>query len=377
MASQAQETSESNARHKRTPSNVLKSIVATRSQNTKPSKSQSPTKVDAHRSSTRTTSKGLSAISTQSRTLSPPLGEIHNNRDRVRSPPQRSIGVCDEGKDKSKMLHKRNKSAVSLKSLGRKTSQKSSKSKAVDADEKNAEPIKSKSSTNIAAIFSKSKSSKSREKGVDEVRNKENETPIRSAEGAPPPPIWAQFTTPQTQEIKTTKIPLNDQWNIEDEAALYTPQDYSPSKGRNFFEQPALAGKDLPRPRPISSMATPSPSSNSLIDTFTKLRKSSTSTSSAPAEHKPRREHDKGHKSKQEESKHTKVPTSSAGQGNGDESSKPGLTITKRGSRVMAAVAVLNGKSRDVATASKDAVANPANIESAFEKMLVSNGNHD
>ena len=54
------------------------------------------------------------------------------------------------------------------------------------------------------------------------------------------------------------------------------------------------------------------------------------------------------------------------------ESSKPGLFMAKRGSRVMAAVAAWNGKDKEVAIEAKNIKLDPQAIESAFESVLVS-----
>ena len=376
MAQRSHEADETHTKHKRTPSNVIKSMVTTQGQKATASKQASPSKAGARGPTTRTASKGPPTLPAQSLDPSPPLGEILNNRERIRSPP-RGTAIANKGENhQSPLLHKRNKSAVSLKGLGRKNSQKSAKSKVGYVEDK--EPLKkSKSSTNLAAIFSRPKSSKGGSKEEDSVKTKgkENQTPSQIADEAPPP-IWAQFANPQTHEIKrTTKIPLNDKWDVEDEVALYTPQEYSPSKGRNFFEQPpTLAGKDLPKPRPRSGILSPSPSTNSFIDTLTSLKQSSTSTASASSEQRTSNNHpDRSRKASREDGRLGQHPAASEDRKISDGSARPGLTIAKRGSRVMAAVAVLNGKSKDVAASpTKKVASNPAEIERAFEKMLVS-----
>ena len=78
-------------------------------------------------------------------------------------------------------------------------------------------------------------------------------TPPSTAPTAPPP-IWAQFATqPITDLSSTMKVPINDKRNVEEEMALYTPQEYSPSKGRNFHdEQPTLAQRGGIKTRPQS-----------------------------------------------------------------------------------------------------------------------------
>jgi hypothetical protein len=145
-----------------------------------------------------------------------------------------------------KSLHKKTLSSVSLRSLAKKED-KSAHKKSFDARraqeeiEAGEKPKKTKSSTNLAAMFGKGRRDKS---PVKESRDKENTTPPRTSYAQAPPrtPIWAEFSS--QQEVTTTsKVPLNDQRrSVEDEIALYTPQDYSPTKQRNFFEtgQPSL-----------------------------------------------------------------------------------------------------------------------------------------
>ncbi|KAK3077347.1 hypothetical protein LTS18_010521, partial [Coniosporium uncinatum] len=91
------------------------------------------------------------------------LSDIHNNQQNIPSSPSK-----EQKEERPKGLHKKTKSSVSLRSLGRdkdkekdretkSPSKKSLRSK--EGKESQAKPKKSKSSTNLAAIFSRPKSS--------------------------------------------------------------------------------------------------------------------------------------------------------------------------------------------------------------------------
>ena len=274
-----------------------------------------------------------------------------------------------------KSLHKKTLSSVSLRSLARK-------------DEKRAEehtgekPKKTKSSANLAAMFGKGKSNK--QSPVKEPSDKENTTPPSSANAPAPPrtPIWAEFS--QQQDVTTTatsKIPLNDQRrSIEDEIARYTPQDYSPSKQRNFFEygQPTLQQRPAVKERPKSMVVPKSTSTTSLFENFTRKK----SNDRVPLSDT------KGNEGRVKESASSKsIPARpNLGRASTDTSRKdmavkptPQPTAaTKKPSRVMAAVAAFNGKSKqqsDVSAASPTKL-DPKLVDAEFEEVLVSGAIH-
>lgn len=195
------------------------------------------------------------------------LGEVHHNQQ---SPPKKS----KEGKRPntgdmaSKSLHKKTLSSISLKSLAGRDTDKVSKSKEKEKEVKPKKPKKTKSSTNLANLLSRPKSSKSlRNQALeDEERsrnNKENRSPTTLPVDAParPPPIYAQFSSEYF-----TKQPLGGKF-LEDEIDLYTPQQYSPGKQRNFYGdlggQPTLNHRDEVPQRPKSTFL---PSSFSIQD---------------------------------------------------------------------------------------------------------------
>lgn len=130
-------------------------------------------------------------------------------------------------------LHKKTLSTISLKSLAGRDGDKPSKPKENRPDK----PKKTKSSTNLASLLSRPKSSKNLRKQAqaeeDErqaERNKENQRPIPSPKETRPPPIYAQFSSEFfAKQESGGKF-------VEEEIDLYTPQNYSPGKQRNFYE---------------------------------------------------------------------------------------------------------------------------------------------
>lgn len=300
------------------------------------------------------------------------------NRDILRSSPTKSIEVYED-KRKPWDVQKKGKSSMSVKSVVGGENGLVAEDRPPNKSE-NMKPKKSKSSTSLSALLSKAKPPK--DPGPDdEIRqkDKENQTPPRSSDAAPAPPIWAQFATQPIKEPATTrKVPLNDARDINDEMALYTPRDYSPSKQRNFHDyQPNLPRKSEPKPRPKSAFFPTDHSTASFAETLSKLRNIN-KTSPQPAGQnqilQSRRsiENERGSPSYGESSKrtfrkeHRKVSS---------ESSKFTATTEKRGSRVMAVVAAFNGKAKGSVNEQERETANiPLDvkaIESAFESLLV------
>ena len=241
---------------------------------------------------------------------------------------------------------------------------------------------KSKSSTSLSALLSRPRSSTkgAKEEPVRRKNDKENETLYSSAEMAPPP-IWAQFATQGFEEpLSTTKVPLNDRFDLEQEVALYTPRNYSPSKQRHFQgpELPTLSRRQESKPRPKSECLTSGAASASFTETASDLRRSS-------------RDKGQGSRANQRQLASQDVVSAQKAVPNhrnlnrgssteyykvGGESSHQDSTVANRGSRVMAAVAAFNGKSKELPrepTQDSPSVKLDANaIESAFEALLVS-----
>lgn len=357
--------------HKRTTSSVLKSMVS-------PKRNTPPGVVPVGLKSEGIGPNKLAAIG--SSPILPPdhpqarchLREQSGNRDNIRSSPRKSIEIHDDNV-KSTGLHIKTKSSVSLKSMivNEKAKMPKPKISPVKQDVKSMK--KSKSSTSLSALLSRPKSSKgSRPDDSPQKKDKENRTPPNSATAAPPP-IWAQFASQQNQEwTRTTKISLNDRNDLTDEIALYTPRDYSPSKQRNFrdYEQPTLSRKSEPRPRPKSAFISSGTPTNPYAGTLVGLRKPSLERSRWYPEN------DGNARRSSSETKSSSRRPSLEYKDIKEDCSKPGVTMNKRGSRVMAAVAAFNGKSREppqepikeIQEVKLDLKA----IENAFESLLVS-----
>ncbi len=366
-----------NQRQKRTTSSVLKSMMAPRNHNRNPSAGAalSPTKLE-------NVNPNLPRVSTEPLRIPPdhphfnqPLEEVNQNRERSRSSPRKAIEIYEENKSHPG-LHKRTKSSISLKSLVRKEKEKEkSPKKKASEDPTERKPKKSKSSTNLAALLSRPKSSKGpKQDETQEPKDKENQTPPSSA-GMAPPPIWAQFATraPTQEADNGLRIPLND---VKDEMALYTPQEYSPSKQRNFndLHQPTLSRRPELKSRPKSAFLASGPTTASFAETISGLRKKSTDRDvSRQPHHDPAAQHNGENQQRLPfESKPTSQRSSIDDYKSVDERPKSGLIMAKRGSRVAAAVAVFNGKSKE---SERDTKVEPKMdikaIDSAFEALLV------
>jgi hypothetical protein len=238
-------------------------------------------------------------------------------------------------------LHKKALSSISLKSLAGKDAEKSARVK----EPKEKKPKKVKSSTNLATLLGRPKSSKSLHKdALDEEAREQKDKENRKPADAPirPPPIYAQFSSEYF-----AKQPLGGKF-LEDEIELYTPQNYSPGKQRNFFEgpdrQPTLSQRHdgCPSQRP---KLTYLPSSFSLQDISRRVSGNSRSS----AEGTRRASNDKRPSSDQQRM---------------DNSSK-----SNRRQGLMAAMAEFGGKSKHPEVSS-ERVLEDKNVDTEFEAML-------
>ena len=350
MIAAAESSGFAKTRHKKTASTVLKSFVGNRTERSQPITPSSPTKE---------TFEARQPTGPRYRPDQLPLGEIHHNREQGLKPQHPQENRLTR-MDKSALIHKRSRSEISIRGF-RKDKDKSAED-GVKAPSKEDKPKKTKSSTNLAALLGKSKSSKNISKGiVEESRNKENQPPAQPV--LLPTPIFAEFSQPQSAQSKVTKIPLNDTWTVEDEAQRYTPQDYSPSKGRNFFDElPSLGSSKQARAPPKMTLLENAPLVSQQSGKLAKLRKTSSSKS-----FKEDKDKSKAADSREASSNPASRPTTA------DSSKTTKITGTsKGGSRVRAAVAAISGKAKEAPSTPKESKPNPIDIESAFEKMLVS-----
>lgn len=364
--------------HRKTTSSVLKSIMAPGLHHREQSRDQRyPNAMSQNVSPTR-------QVVPVGRVVLPP-GQFHmrlqtneetSHRDVLRSSLTKPIDVYED-RTKPWDVQKKGKSSIPAKSSVGEENGPIAEDKSPKKSE-NMKPKKSKSSTSLSALLSKAKQSK--DPGSDyetPQKDKENQTPPRSRDAAPIPPIWAQFAShPFKEPAMTRKVPLNDARDINDEMALYTPRDYSPSKQRNFHDyQPNLPRKSETKPRPKSAFFPSDHSTASFAETLSKLRNINKNPPHPDGQILQSRrsiENERGSPSYGQSSErifrkeHRKVSS---------ESSKAYATTGKRGSRVMAVVAAFNGKTKGSVKEQERETPNiPLDvkaIESAFESLLV------
>lgn len=357
--------------HKRTTSSVLKAMIP-RTHQRKPS-SKTPLDV-AIIDLDDYVPDGSSMLPPDHPHTRQHLREDSGNRNHIPASPGESV---DERELKSRH-HEANEmpKSKSFMAISEKEKLKSPRKKSESREEKQMK--KSKSSTSLSALLSRPRSSKGiKAEEVNRQYDKENQAPPRSGSMAPPP-IWAQFATQDLESPSTTKVPLNDRCSIEAEAALYTPQIYSPSKQRHFQgeEQPTLSRRPGMKPRPksecIASKATPA----SFAETISGLRRSTRDIKRANVANQSQQA-----TLAMDPNRNSISQAKPPNQGRSveihevkDDCSSMGLALSKRGSRVMAAVAAFNGRTKEVTKeSSKEAaipLVDPKEIETAFETLL-------
>jgi hypothetical protein len=236
---------------------------------------------------------------------------------------------------------------------------------------------KSKSTTSLSAMFGKMNRS-SRDVAAyapqSQPHGKENTSPPESAVESADTPIWAQFASAGSNDSRPSEEsrPSRD---IHEEINRYTPKDYSPGKQRNFFgstktNQPSL--RPAAKERPRSTVFTPT-------DSF--MEALGRKVSSARSSMEGRRSEDSARRISKEELRamqtgrpalvHRHSERSASGSSNEQPVAKEKLNITKRGSRVMAAVAALQGKSKAPSVKEEDAL-DPKVVDKEFESVLAS-----
>lgn len=293
--------------------------------------------------------------------------------------------------DKEGGLKKRSKSAVSLRSLVGGGDDKKSRSKKRSEDEVPKErkqkspkkPVKTKSSTGLSTMFAKmNRSSKNLSQPTEDSNAARPTSPVGEPVNTP---IWAQYATSQESEDSLRMagrqaITSEQKKQIQSEIDLYTPKDYSPSKQRNFqgayqptLSRPNSSGRPGNSERPKSAILTGAmPYLDVLGRQYSGDRAQLGSRGSDSSRKSARLENERGTKRSTErprsmisDSGLRKTSTSSAEQ----PLTKPNLTVSKRGARVMAAVAVLNGKSKEAIT-TPDKALDPKTVDEDFERVL-------
>lgn len=211
-----------------------------------------------------------------------PLMELHQNQqNQSPSPKKTKASSRDDG---HKSLHKKTLSAISLKSLAGKDTDKIAKSK-----DKDSKPSKQKKTMNLGNLLSRPKSLRNLRKEAEldaaqVVRDKENQRPNKPAQkdtSSQPPPIYAQFSSTHMAS------PVSSSKALEDEINLYTPREYYRTKQRDFYETqahvPTLNRRDVGSQRAKSTYL---PNSFSLQDMSRRMGGSSPRTSSELVEKK-------------------------------------------------------------------------------------------
>ncbi|KAK5130173.1 hypothetical protein LTR08_002427 [Meristemomyces frigidus] len=235
---------------------------------------------------------------------------------------------------------------------------------------------KSKSSTNLSAMFARiNRSSKDLSTAVQH-KDKENTTPPTSASVHGETPIWAQFASKTKSATRPSSRDSKSAHDIHDEIAKYTPQEYDPSKQRNFD-----GSFDRPRQRPTLGSR---PLSAYVLGTEGLVGAIGRRVSGHRASIESRRSEDASRQSKeqnrrvsgekivamQKSSIERKVsnrsPTDQPGPG------KEKLTVAKKGGRVMAAVAAFQGRAKKEQQphANMEPELNPKGVDEAFEAVL-------
>lgn len=271
-----------------------------------------------------------------------PLSEIAPNRDAgdngVTSP---MIG----SKESKGALHKKTKSAVSLKSLRSYMERKDGKSEELPVQSDEMSPKKAKSSNSLSAILKRSQ--RGRKDGSKQSRDKENRSPTELIDNMPSP-AWSQDSASMHKEPMGR--PTADMGRtVADEVSLYTPKGYGPSQQRNFYDyhQPSLTRSSDIKPRPKSENFA----GNRKVKDLLGLQRASSGESN------PISQFDSN-------SSKTRGPPSPR------KASPPTLAKEepKRLSRVQAAISAFNAKERDAEVRQH---LNSKDLESEFEKLLV------
>lgn len=275
-----------------------------------------------------------------------PLGEIVPNRDAGDgyAPVQKTGSKENKG-----ALHKKTKSAVSLKSLKSYMERKSE-----DTTDETSEktPKKTKSNNSLSAILKRSQRGR---KGEDSKkgRDKENRSPTDLVDNMPSP-VWPQAPAVRDSVDRSRQNSTADRCrSVAEEVSLYTPKGYSPAQQRNFYDyhQPSLTRPGAPKPRPKSDILA----GNRKMKEFPPQQRASSGEKSTSRTDST--------SSRTEGSESPKKTSGSESASGSKEEPK-----SKRLSRVQAAISAFNARGRD---AEVQKHLNSKDLESEFEKLLV------
>lgn len=282
-----------------------------------------------------------------------PLGEIVPNRD-----PRDNVPASKpDDKQQKGVLHKKTKSAVSLKSLRSYMERKDSRSEESEESDE-MKPKKTKSTNSLSAILKRSQ--RGRKDGSKQSRDKENRSPTDLVDSLNmPSPSWSQDSY-QHQVTHSRQNSTSDRRRtVADEVSLYTPKGYSPAQQRNFYDyhQPSLTrpGENKQgKPRPKSENLAGNKKVKEMLGSVQRPPTSSNADRTDSASSKG---------SGLERARKLSAPEPPAPKSPEKDASP------KKLSRVQAAISAFNAKEKD---ADVHRHLNSKDVESEFEKLLVS-----
>ncbi|CAK1364776.1 unnamed protein product [Cercospora beticola] len=244
-----------------------------------------------------------------------------------------------------------------------------------------AKPQKSKSSTNLAGVFARmNRSSKDLSKQVNVEKNKENTSPIEH-EPAAPTPIWAQMATTNHSSAQRDRPSTSSKPSSNDllaEIDRYTPQVYNVSKQRNFngtFDEPTLR-PSLSQQRPQSYHSSNGEGMLSALGRKMSGSKSSMeSRKSDDSKRRMQKAQDNRVSFDRERILGRSGPDRKVSDGSTEiPAGKEKINLTKRGGRVMAAVAMFQGKTKERSSSKEkekeEAPLDPKAVDAQFEAVL-------
>lgn len=331
---------------------------------------------------------GLRNHNAQSVPLLPPdhpHAKSHGTENMAPSSTERPRTSRREEIDDGIKEHKRSKSTVSLRSLvgggdSKKPKDKASRTKDRSSDKKSQSPKKtmkkSKSSTGLASLFGvRNKSSKDLTALAADtqgpIASPSQDTPLQT-------PIWAQFATQQPDHIEShspttqprVRADVSDEriLNVKNEIDRYTPKEYDPTRQRDFVGiKPALS-RPTSSHRPQSTIISGTASrvddlQRALLATQRAQLGSRGSDSSTGAGRI-----DRSAPSSRPQSMHWDLHRHNSGPST-EQVPAHDIAVTKRGSRVAAAVAAINNKVASPRKAEPPKL-DPQQVEQAFEAVL-------
>lgn len=338
-AAQAPNIFEDTARVPTKPS-VLRSILSSKAHRRYPSADDAvPTQ-----SAPTSTPSGTLSIPPQV-----PLGERAPNRDAADGTPSSGQSAAKEGR---RGLHKKTKSAVSLKSLRNYMERKDHRAEELQEDDSGeVKPKKTKSANSLTAILKRSQRGRKGE-GQKEARDKENRSPS-DLYGNMPSPCWTEYMDRPSEEQSVPRRTLEKGRNLEDEVSLYTPKGYSPAQQRNFYDyhQPSLTKRSDLKPRPKSDCVSGNRKMRDLL---------------APLQRAPS---DKESPVKGQETSQHRRPRGFSKPEAHSERERKQESAPREASRVQAAISVFNAKGQH---ADLQKQLDSKDLEGEFEKLLVS-----